>query len=87
MTLVLPEQYIADVSDPRELAARSQRNFEEISLAVADLRGLLFVGSGSPNGAVVASPPALYLNRAAGAATTLYVKESGVGTNTGWVGK
>jgi hypothetical protein len=47
----------------------------------------IIFGSGNPNGAVTASPGALYFNAAGGAATTLYVKESGVGTNTGWVGK
>lgn len=45
------------------------------------------IGSGSPNGVVTGSPPDIYLNTAGGAGTTLYVKESGSGTNTGWVGK
>jgi len=44
-------------------------------------------GVGVPNGAVTASVGALYLRLDGGAATTLYVKESGVNTNTGWVGK
>ena len=43
--------------------------------------------TGSPNGAIIASPGSLYLNTSGGAGTTLYIKESGVGTNTGWVGK
>jgi hypothetical protein len=77
MSLVFPP-----VKDP-EL----QQIIDIIALAVPDLRGLLFVGSGDPNTVVTASPPALYLNRTAGAATTLYVKESGAATNTGWVGK
>jgi hypothetical protein len=47
----------------------------------------LSAGVGSPNGAVTASPGSLYLNTSGGAGTTLYVKESGAGTNTGWVGK
>lgn len=42
---------------------------------------------GDPNGVVSASPGAMILNTAGGAGTTLFVKESGVGTNTGWVGK
>lgn len=45
------------------------------------------VGTGSPNGAVLGSPPDLYLNLSGGAGTTFYVKESGAATNTGWVGK
>ena len=44
-------------------------------------------GSGSPNSVVTGNPGDLYLNTAGGASTTLYVKESGTGTNTGWVGK
>jgi hypothetical protein len=44
-------------------------------------------GSGSPNGVVVGSPGDLYTNTAGGASTTLWVKESGAATNTGWVGK
>ncbi len=38
MTLVLPEQWVGDVSDPAELAARCQRNFEAIALEVASSR-------------------------------------------------
>lgn len=48
---------------------------------------ILFYGSGDPNGVVVGSPPNLYLNASGGAGTTLYVKESGAATDTGWVGK
>lgn len=44
-------------------------------------------GTGDPNGVVVGSPGNLYLNRSGGAGTTLYVKETGVNTNTGWVAK
>lgn len=44
-------------------------------------------GTGSPNGAVTGNPGDMYINDSGGASTTLYVKESGVGTNTGWVAK
>ena len=37
-----------------------------------------------PNGSVVASPGAIYL-RSGAATSRLYVKESGVNTDTGWV--
>jgi hypothetical protein len=47
----------------------------------------IYSGSGSPNGVVTANPGSLYLNTSGGSGTTLYVKESGSGTNTGWVGK
>lgn len=44
-------------------------------------------GVGSPNGVVVGNPGDYYTNKSGGANTTLWVKESGVGTNTGWVAK
>jgi len=44
-------------------------------------------GSGSPNGMVTGSPGDLYLNKSGGASNTLFVKESGLNTNTGWVAK
>ena len=44
-------------------------------------------GAGSPNTVVTGNIGDLYLNTSGGAGTTLYVKESGAGTNTGWVGK
>jgi len=42
-------------------------------------------GNGSPETVVTGSPGDLYSNTSGGAGTTLYVKESGVATNTGWV--
>lgn len=47
----------------------------------------ILTGSGDPNGVVFGSPPDLYLNYAGGAGTTLFVKESGAATDTGWTGK
>jgi hypothetical protein len=64
-----------------------QANNVALIQAVNTLGQLEFIGTGSPNGAVTASPPARYWNRSGGAGTTLYVKESGANTNTGWVGK
>jgi hypothetical protein len=43
-------------------------------------------GAGTPEGVVVAPVGSLFLRNNGGAATTLYVKESGVG-NTGWIAK
>jgi hypothetical protein len=43
-------------------------------------------GTGTPASVVTASPGSRYFNRAGGAATTLFVKESAT-NNTGWVGK
>jgi hypothetical protein len=44
-------------------------------------------GAGSPEGVVPGSPGDFYTNTTGGAGTTLYVKETGVGTTTGWVAK
>jgi hypothetical protein len=44
-------------------------------------------GSGSPEGAVTANPGSLFSDDNGGAGVTLYVKESGVATDTGWVAK
>jgi hypothetical protein len=44
-------------------------------------------GSGTPEGSVVGSVGDLFLRRDGGAGTTLYVKESGAATNTGWAAK
>jgi hypothetical protein len=46
----------------------------------------VFAGTGSPEGVLAAPVGSLYLRSDGGAATTLYVKESGAGA-TGWVGK
>ena len=48
--------------------------------------GSISSGSGSPEGAVIGSPGDLYMNTLAGdAGTTLWVKQSGAATNTGWI--
>lgn len=44
-------------------------------------------GTGAPNNAVRGSVGDLYVRADGGANTTLYVKESGNGTLTGWVAK
>jgi hypothetical protein len=46
----------------------------------------IFYGTTAPNGVTLASPGSLYVRTAGGAAaTTLYVKVTGVKTNTGWL--
>jgi hypothetical protein len=47
----------------------------------------LFNGKGSPETVVAAKIGSLYLREDGGAATTLYVKESNDGGNTGWIAK
>lgn len=79
----LPYPYVVTAEgdlDPQGV----QSNFETLS---RDLGFEDFIGSGNPNGVVTASPGAIYRNRAGGANTTLWIKESGVGTSTGWVAK
>lgn len=44
-------------------------------------------GAGSPNGGVTGNPCDIYLNTNGGTGTTLYVKETGSGTSSGWVAK
>lgn len=45
------------------------------------------VGSGTPEGSIIGTPPDLYFRDDGGAGTAMYIKESGAGTNTGWVAK
>ncbi len=86
MTIPLPWTFSRDDPAGDELEARLQDVFDVLAQQVTPLQGLLFMGTGSPETVITASPPALYLNRSGGAGTTLYVKESGTG-NTGWIGK
>lgn len=44
-------------------------------------------GSGSPEGVATANRGSLYLRTDGGANSTLYVKESGTQTTTGWIAK
>jgi len=44
-------------------------------------------GTGVPNGVLTGNVGDLYLRTDGGASSTLWVKESGSGTNTGWVAK
>ena len=44
-------------------------------------------GSGSPEGVVTANIGCQYVDTDGGASVTLYVKESGTGSKTGWVAK
>jgi len=83
MSLILPERWVLDDSGllkPQGV----QDNFDQISAAWPAQQ---FSGSGDPNGNVMASPGAVYTNTAGGAGATLWVKESGANTNTGWVAK
>lgn len=63
---------------PRTVYAKTSINIGNVNIST---------GSGSPNSAVTGSPGDIYYNTAGGSATTLWVKESGSATTTGWVGK
>ena len=58
-----------------------------IGLTGAGAGGRLRAGTGAPNGVVVGSVGDLWLRTDGGAATTLYVKETGAATNSGWTAK
>lgn len=45
------------------------------------------IGSGTPENAEIGDVGHIFLRTNGGANTTLYVKESGNGTNTGWIAK
>jgi len=47
----------------------------------------ILTGTGSPNGVVPAYPGSIYLNLSGGTSQTLWVQESTVYSNTGWVAK
>ena len=47
----------------------------------------VYAGAGNPNGFQSGKPCDIYLNTNGGAALTLWVKESGVATNSGWISK
>ena len=48
---------------------------------------LILSGVGSPEGVVAAPLGSMYLNSSGGVGATLWVKESGLSTNTGWAAK
>jgi hypothetical protein len=72
-----------------ELPAKLVRNFDAVRQNFeffAELLDVVHKGAGSPEGVVTAPVGHVYFRSDGGAATTFYVKESGVG-NTGWVAK
>ena len=48
---------------------------------------LITYGTGTPEAVVTADIGAIYINTDGGASTTLYVKETGTATDTGWIAK
>lgn len=78
-TIKLPDPYVGDFEGV-------QRNLEALERLLNEFAGFFYWGEGDPENVVTAPAPAIYINRSAGASTTLYVKESGTG-NTGWIAK
>ena len=61
--------------------------FQAVAQTLDGLSAIVLSGpDADPNGIVSASPGATYTRRG-GITSRLFVKESGVNTNTGWVGK
>lgn len=80
MTTVRTTPVLEHVDD-----AATERNFNALQGALAALG--IYAGTGSPNTVVTASVGAIYRRLDGGAATSIYIKESGTATNTGWVAK
>lgn len=86
---------VADARLSANLAAlsgntSSTATCSNVALHVKELRvgasgPSIYSGTGSPNSAVSAAIGSAYFNTAGGAGATLWLKESGAGTNTGWV--
>lgn len=75
-------QGITDAMNGTEDVAGPNVNQIELGIGIS-----MSAGTGSPNGVVAGNPGDLYVSTAGGAGTTFYVKETGVGTNTGWAAK
>jgi hypothetical protein len=76
--------------DPTETAqerfAGTQRNFAALERFVSELAQRFYWGEGDPENVVTAPVGSLFFRLDGGAATTLYIKETG-SADTGWVGK
>lgn len=71
----------------RKLTARWQRWYSSLVSSITLLGTRTQTGSGDPNGVVTANRGTIYLRTDGAAGTTLYVKETGDNTNTGWAAK
>ena len=79
-----PEQY--DAKYVNDLLRVLNLYFRRDSSVVSQLEAAMVLrGTGSPEGVVVANVGALYARTDGAAGETLYTKESGDGTNTGWI--
>jgi hypothetical protein len=68
------------------VAAITAKTLTDIQNAiVAAVGGTGSVGNGPPEGAVIGNPGALYVDALTAPVFDIYVKLTGVGTNTGWI--
>lgn len=74
------------IDQPVILTIRNLGNVQDHETGVLE-PSIIYSGQGTPEGVVVADRGVMYLRTDGGAGTTLYIKESGDGTNTGWVAK
>lgn len=74
-----------DLQKPEGVASLNRMLERLFSLLPVDGEKVIFSsGFGTPENAVTASIGSLFLRKDGGANTTLYVKESGTDTDTGW---
>jgi hypothetical protein len=78
-----PKPWHDDPTTDTPVNAAALMDAEARVTAWADRIGLK--GTGSPEGVVTADPGQAYLRKDGGAGRTLYLKVTGVGTNTGWI--
>lgn len=82
-----PPPYRDPIADANGRVTRAwQEWFGELQRAIVSTPAIQTF-AGDPNGDVLGVPGDLVGNTAGGAGVSLYVKESGQGTNTGWVAK
>lgn len=77
---------VGRITTEADLAAFIGERLSPLSAQTRQLRATVIEGTGSPEGVVTAPVGTLYVNRAGGAGSTLYVKETGAEA-TGWTAK
>ena len=89
-TIQLGNGAVAPDAAMKRLSNAAQSNAAmtfDVPISAQNTQAFIHAGSGTPESAVAAAIGSLFLRTDGGANTTLYVKESGAGTNTGWIAK
>lgn len=76
-----------DRSAEQQRSGLIERELTRLETLISALNDRVKWGTGTPESAVPAKIGTAFLRLDGGANTTLYVKESGDGTNTGWIAK